>query len=76
MAKSIFNDTYKLYDSASKRIEINETIIAWETDVKFKFKNTKKEGLPDQKKTWKDIQWLDMTDRKSSINWNLHLSNR
>lgn len=44
-------------------IIMDEKNIAWESDVKYKFKNIEKipEGLTGVQ-SWKDIQWLDMTD--------------
>ena len=42
VAKSIFNDTFNLTQvgvSPNVKIEINETNIAWESDVKYKFRN-------------------------------------
>ena len=51
---SFFNDTYKVYNgsvSASNQLNISETNIAWESDVKYKFKNAE---------NWQDIQWMDV----------------
>jgi len=39
IAKSLFNDTYRLYDSADELVQFNKTGIAWESDIKYKFKN-------------------------------------
>lgn len=42
VAKSLFNDTYSLFNTtggALNRVSINESNIAWESDVKYKFKN-------------------------------------
>lgn len=50
VAKSFFNDTFELWGNKKGQIKIEETQIAWSSDVEFKFKNidTKKpEG-----KTW------------------------
>ena len=59
MAKSFFNDEFKLYkcqDSVcATNIEINSKDIAWTSD-KAKFKNT----APND--DWKAYQWIDMTD--------------
>ena len=53
IAKTVFTDTFKLYDvNARTYIPINETGIAWPSDVKL-FNNTE-----NAKKT----QWLNMTD--------------
>jgi len=41
-------------------IDISDKGIAWDTDIKYKFKNTE-ESLPEGK-TWEDVQWLDMTN--------------
>ena len=64
IAKSFFNDTYKLF-SVSKddngneiknKININETDIANDYDKKYMFKNH-----PD----YKNIQWIDVTNGKN-----------
>jgi len=40
IAKSMFNDTYSMKEKTSgNAITIDESDIAWETDVKHKFKN-------------------------------------
>jgi len=45
IAKSLFNDTYSLYkghattDKLGEQVKFNETGIAWESDIKYKFKN-------------------------------------
>lgn len=58
----MFNDTFKLFPkgktSASDAIKIDETGIAWSSDLQYKFKNIEK-NLPTGKK-WQDVQWLDM----------------
>lgn len=60
IAKSLFNDTYTLYNSdKTQLIDIDENDIAWEADKKLKYKNIKK---PPEGKKWEDIQWIDMTD--------------
>lgn len=61
VAKSFFNDTYKLYkveNGTRREININEKGIAWKTDVESRFKNV----ALDNDRSWEDIQWLDMTD--------------
>ena len=62
VAKSFFNDTYKLYkqdeDGVRTQININENGIAWKTDVEQRFKNV----VPEDGGDWQDIQWHDMTD--------------
>lgn len=60
IAKSVFNDTFQLQDEKGKEIKISETGIAWASDLKYKFKNV--EGEIPNGKTWKDVQWIDMTD--------------
>lgn len=60
VAKSVFNDTYELYDSNNKRIAIDETNIAWSSDIQYKFKNLDDKSLPEPYKSYKDVQWLDM----------------
>ena len=64
VAKSVFNDTFELWKEAqgsdpATRIEIEETGIAWSSDITYKFKNT--EMPPGDTRTWQDVQWLDMT---------------
>lgn len=51
VAKSVFNDTYKLQDSNGKTIPIIESGIAWSSDIQYKFKNIEKppEG------SWEDV---------------------
>jgi len=58
VAKSIFNDTYELYDPSSQNVTIDDTDIAWSSDREFKFANIKADD-----KDHKEIQWLDMTDQ-------------
>lgn len=60
IAKSLFNDKYKLFNneitSEANQIFIDETGIAWDSDVTYKFGNGK---------DWKlnpPTQWWDMTD--------------
>ena len=77
VAKSFFNDTYALRscnandvncqvnsktESQGSIIDISESGIAWESDVKFKFKNIKEEKLPEGVSSWEEIQWHDMKD--------------
>lgn len=43
IAKSTFNDTYKIYPAATTNPKfINETGIAWSSDKEYKFKNNTK----------------------------------
>ena len=53
VAKSFFNDTFTLYKLGGQEITIDDSNIAWKSDVEYKFKNLKK---PD----WKDLQWQDV----------------
>lgn len=58
VAKSTFNDTFKLYKKGSSgrtQVEIEEKGIAWASDLQYKFKNIDK-SLPEGK-TWDDVQW-------------------
>ena len=58
VAKSLFNDTFTLIEKeTSKNITISDTDIAWESDVKYKFKN-----LPGD---WETKQWTDVENCKS-----------
>lgn len=62
IAKSLFNDTYNLTDEATnKKVPVNETGIAWESDIKYKFKN--QQSVPAEKPMngkWQNIQWTDI----------------
>lgn len=53
IAKSFFNDEYKLLTNDDKEIDIDETNIAWEADKELKFSRPKD-------KDWKKIQWMDV----------------
>lgn len=53
IAKSLFNDTYTLYDPNKKKIEINETGIAWEADRRLKY---------GQSSDWQDHSWTNVTN--------------
>ena len=55
IAKSVFTDTYRMYDPDSNEIPIDSSNIAWNSDVEYKYKNG-----PDMSTT----QWLDVEDRK------------
>lgn len=59
IAKSMFNDTFLLRDDSGKKIPIEETNIAWASDIQHRFQNMKE--VPDGRR-WKDVQWQDMTD--------------
>ena len=64
VAKSLFNDTYALYNysnSVLTPVTINEDNIAWESDVKYKFKNIDT-NLPSTATNWTQVQWTDMED--------------
>lgn len=70
IAKSFFNDTFKLYHGRSptndsKLINISYDNIAWEADKKLKYKNIQN---PPNGKKWDDIQWLDM-EKENFIVW-------
>ena len=58
VAKSVFTDKFTSFmDEAGKVYAIDDSDIAWESDVEYKFKNL---AVPD----WKDIQWADVEDCK------------
>lgn len=67
IAKSLFNDTYKLfYENKADptkpiQININDTGIAWESDkaLKYKLPTINKFGKPID---WKDYLWTDITN--------------
>lgn len=62
IAKSVFNDTFKLSTApfngttSSGLITIDSSNIAWKSDVDYKFFN--------QPGNWQDVQWLNITDCK------------
>lgn len=65
VAKSLFNDTYNLTNlDTGASVTINETNIAWDSDVKYKFKHAY-DGLADNE-TWQDVQWTDVENGKYS----------
>lgn len=59
VAKSMFNDTFVLIDKSKTApnnvITIDQSNIAWSSDITYKFKNIV-DKLPEGK-TWKDVQW-------------------
>ena len=61
VAKSIFNDTFKLMKDGSE-IKMSEKNIAWASDLEHKFSNTE-----DGPGSWQDIQWHDMEDGKFKL---------
>lgn len=67
VAKSLFNDTFELIHKDGNDehiIKINDNNIAWASDIDYKFKNTENTVIDGKSKTWKEMQWHDMTDRK------------
>ena len=60
VAKSVFNDTFEIYKTQvtpANNITIDDSDIAWESDVMHKFKNMQVDG-------WESKQWLDITNCK------------
>lgn len=51
IAKSLFNDTYKIYDTDDNELFIDETNIAWDSDKKGRFKRHPNASL---------VQWTDV----------------
>ena len=96
VAKSWFNDDFgvkeegkpnksyfeQILEDGNKKIEIDETGIAWDTDKEYKFKNVGDYTLPthpedaqnpptrelDTENKWKNVQWIDMTNGKFNKN--------
>lgn len=77
IAKSVFNDTFRLCiegascENEQDFVAIDKTNIAWASDIQFRFNNLPNDQVPDEEKSndcaadnscWKDVQWLDMTD--------------
>ena len=68
VAKSYFNDTFEIWTTnPSKNITIADNDIAWESDVKYKFKN-----LGDG---WESKQWTDVTNGKLFLLRNIYVKN-
>ena len=66
VAKSYFNDTFEIWTTnPSKNITIADNDIAWESDVKYKFKN-----LGDG---WESKQWTDVTNGKLFLLRNIYV---
>jgi len=67
IAKSVFNDRFELWNVDESKIQtIDDSDIAWDSDVEYQFKNVEDSEIPsdlDNAKTWKDVQWLDMEDQ-------------
>lgn len=58
VARSVFTDQFtSITDSSGKNFIIDDSDIAWESDVEYRYKNL---GISD----WKDIQWLNIEDCK------------
>ena len=60
VAKSLFNDTFYLYQDQTF-IYLKETGIAWESDIKYKFKNLQQ---PHDGFGWDHWQWTDVENGK------------
>lgn len=56
VAKSFFNDTFRLQNSSGGDVSINSVGIAWDSDREYKFHN-----MPGD---WQSKQWWDVTDGK------------
>jgi len=61
VAKSLFNDTFEIYDMAGTNLTIDNKDIAWQSDVDNKFKNL---DQPD----WDKIQWTNV-ENEGFIVW-------
>merc|ERR1719480_735285 len=68
IAKATFNDTFHIKKCSkgnqcpavfTEDVALNETGIAWSSDVAYKYNNTK---VVNGSKTWQDIQLMNMTD--------------
>ena len=80
MAKSYFNDTFALYKKDENgqvpfinnkpdpraKVTIEESQIAWQSDIEYKFKNIEESSLPSKyqngKDSFKAVQWINMHD--------------
>lgn len=54
MARTMFNDTFEIYDPSNNRVAINESGIAWESDKDYLFHNYDGD--------YTSKQWIDQTD--------------
>lgn len=63
IARSFFNDSYKLYNSKNETIAIDESNIAYNPDKKYMFKNNED----------KDKQWIDVENEHFIIWMNIEL---
>lgn len=61
IAKSLFNDTYKITDNSGKEIFIDETNIAWEADKELKYGHLVDPTGKDPN-YWQAIQWTNVTN--------------
>ena len=71
IAKSYFTDSYSLYPTslvngkvtaAASGIKIDDSNIAWNSDVKYKFKNL-------DSPYYQSIMWTDVTNRKPAYSY-------
>lgn len=53
VARSFFNDTFVLKKQGGDPVDIAKEGIAWQSDMKYKFKNVE-EAVPEGK-TWEDV---------------------
>ena len=56
IAKSIFNDTFELFDFDGNGVFIDQTKIAWPSDIEHNFRNVY-QNLPEGK-NYTDVQWM------------------
>ena len=54
IAKSLFNDTYRLFNSENKQIEINENDITWDSDLNGRYKRNA---------NYNNTQWTDVENQ-------------
>ena len=65
VAKSFFNDKYYFRKQGDTDFAtINDTGIAWESDLKYKFANVPDTKVNNVTKSWDKIQWIDMKNGK------------
>jgi hypothetical protein len=67
IAKSLFNDTFKMVykgldGTSEEEVTINESDIAWEADKQLKYKNVQNPNDKNDKEYYKNVQWIDMTN--------------
>lgn len=69
IAKSLFNDTFELFNEENNNefMFIDQTRIAWPSDIQHNFRNMKYDSLPEGAHTFADVQWMSLTDERLMV---------